>query len=1258
MNTTKRVILMFLSFFLITTSSAQNAKWLSIGSLKNFYQDIGCEPEEYYGKEQQFGYCWPSFYSLQDMQASKGMWIGVRNFNDPIAGQTFDYKVVHCGPRPRIDIPDKEFMPVEIKLVGKHPHPEVYVDGVDATDLKYLDIVDLYNPDLPSDRMILNKVNTSVGITVTRKIYAFSSPGFDNFHIHEYVFKNTGICNKDGTIIHNQTLEDVYFHWQYHFAISKQGTVEGSRIDWLGNPGWGTIRDMRWGRNTMNESIGENPSNPRITPVYPSTSLLYKFNFGKDETDDFGNTIRGFYSWHGRHSQTTYDNIGSPNVLGYMPDGRLGATQFTGVVTLHADTDVNNKYDEQNQPSTSVKIEFTDPATVNNDQYDATRMQSEYERYCAYGYNQYSQAEEVCDGYADISANVGGGGFSQVVAYGPYTLAPGDSIRIVFAECADGIDKQLGYEVGRQWYDCVVNGNSLSVEMPDPSDPDHSIISTTINSQTSASDFKNSWVYTGKDSLVNTFNKAINTWHNDLDITDFTPPPPPEEFHVISAKDKIIIYWANNAESHPRFSGYRIYRAENDVEGIYSLIYDCSVSDPSGISNTYFDQAIDDSTDYFYYIASYDDGSTNNGESLYSNPIWTRTNEPARSIERDYIIGDIYVSTEGNDQNLGTLPTSAFLTINRAIERIIGTSEIQSVIHIAPGIYGSETTGEIYPIQLKHHLIIDGTNKSGCILNADTVQAVFIADNVSDVIIRNLSISEVLSGYGIRLDNSELSLENVCLEEVASSAIRLGDVSNIFLSNVTIRNNGTGIYIADELSIPCFDNNNLCNIYDNDRDIYRSINYQIEPTLLPIVVDTFSVLYPSVYHVYPAKEGFTFSILNAKHQQYRKDIYVSPIGSNDFSGISEDEPLQTIEAAMRRCISDSLHPRNVYLASGIYNPENQKASLIRINSHVKCIGKDPQTTIFDSVYISLSYVDNINIQNVTIRNCPNYGLSLLCANEIDLKNIVIHDNSKTYTYGSGLCCSYSGSVNVVNCTITQNGDTSSYSSPFGTGISNNSSYLSLINSIVWNNEKTPLSMLNLFLTPYNDITKFTIAYSDIEGADSSIYNVGGELDWLDGNISEDPVFEDPNNDIFTLKDESPCIDAGTPYFTYNDNVLVNYALEEYTGSAPDMGAFDLIYVNELDYSNTSPLKQYRLHQNYPNPFNPTTVIRYEIPKESSVHICIYNLIGQLVQIVEDQHRLVGKHQVLWDASLLSSGVYFYRIQAGDFQQVKKCLLIK
>ncbi len=84
----------------------------------------------------------------------------------------------------------------------------------------------------------------------------------------------------------------------------------------------------------------------------------------------------------------------------------------------------------------------------------------------------------------------------------------------------------------------------------------------------------------------------------------------------------------------------------------------------------------------------------------------------------------------------------------------------------------------------------------------------------------------------------------------------------------------------------------------------------------------------------------------------------------------------------------------------------------------------------------------------------------------------------------------------------------------------------------------------------------------------------------------------------------------------------------------------------------------RLEQNYPNPFNPTTTIRYALPVRSRVRLAVFNPLAQQVAILIDGEVDAGYHEVTFDASSLASGVYFYRLQTGDFVQTLKLCLIR
>jgi hypothetical protein len=94
-----------------------------------------------------------------------------------------------------------------------------------------------------------------------------------------------------------------------------------------------------------------------------------------------------------------------------------------------------------------------------------------------------------------------------------------------------------------------------------------------------------------------------------------------------------------------------------------------------------------------------------------------------------------------------------------------------------------------------------------------------------------------------------------------------------------------------------------------------------------------------------------------------------------------------------------------------------------------------------------------------------------------------------------------------------------------------------------------------------------------------------------------------------------------------------------------------------EVSGNLPSK-FSLEQNYPNPFNPRTIINYELPITNDVDLSIYNLTGQKVATLVNESQRAGRHQVEWDASGFASGVYYCRIEAGEFVEVKKMVLLR
>ena len=118
------------------------------------------------------------------------------------------------------------------------------------------------------------------------------------------------------------------------------------------------------------------------------------------------------------------------------------------------------------------------------------------------------------------------------------------------------------------------------------------------------------------------------------------------------------------------------------------------------------------------------------------------------------------------------------------------------------------------------------------------------------------------------------------------------------------------------------------------------------------------------------------------------------------------------------------------------------------------------------------------------------------------------------------------------------------------------------------------------------------------------------------------------------------------------------------GGFPNVGS--KFFVDDLSWSNTSDVmelgngipNEFALMQNYPNPFNPSTKIRYSLPEVSFASITIYDMLGNEVATLINDEQAAGSYEVDFNATGLSSGMYFYKLQAGSFIETKKMLLLK
>ena len=99
-------------------------------------------------------------------------------------------------------------------------------------------------------------------------------------------------------------------------------------------------------------------------------------------------------------------------------------------------------------------------------------------------------------------------------------------------------------------------------------------------------------------------------------------------------------------------------------------------------------------------------------------------------------------------------------------------------------------------------------------------------------------------------------------------------------------------------------------------------------------------------------------------------------------------------------------------------------------------------------------------------------------------------------------------------------------------------------------------------------------------------------------------------------------------------------------------------ITEVENERNEIPTQFSLTQNYPNPFNPSTKIRYSVPQSSNVKIKVFDILGNEIETLVNEEKLVGTYEITWSAQSLPSGVYFYKMQADGFVEAKKIILLR
>lgn len=661
-----------------------STKWLAVGNFQHPYLSGGAEPEGLAGT---VIWHWPGIKPGTGNSRWKALWISTRNFEDE-TGKEWPVRTSHIGPR---ILGIGEMFDIKNDLIARFEPPEVTVDGLE-TFLRPA-IVDDVDPSISADRIVDNVVNSSVGITMQRKAQQFSQEFHEDYHLIEYTFTNTGNVDGDPDIeLPDQTLEDVYFVFNDH------ATVNSPAGAWDNSAG-GII----WGQYTMNDAVGEG-------------------------IHDYGVDMRAQFSWLGfiPGRSNTFNTMGNPMWFEHWDYsvsgdtlGRLGGAQMVGTVTIHADGEAHpageELPDDRDQPRLMSYMEHNwAQMTTGNDHNNLSKMQAERDYiehgadYSSIGYDNESQRVTPTHAYlvepdgdfinttGDPSLGVSGG-WAYVNGYGPYTMEPGEEVKIVVAEGVQGLSEKARWEIGRRY---KLAGADDSLKIAFDANGDGEIDPATEEM------VKNRWVMTTRDSLFKLFEGAIENYQSGYDIP--RPPLPPRRFDVTSGTDEIRLEWEAN-ESPPH--GWEIWRAQKAYHGIVTAlrvgddgkaIPDSSrayqkIADLDPSETSYTDTEVDRGSSYFYYLQAVGDvnenpiANTPTGERMKSSRYYTQTYEPAflkrppggsmeaiRAVPNPYNLAsdtDVRFGDQENKLAFYGLPGEATIRIYTEIGELVETIE-------------------------------------------------------------------------------------------------------------------------------------------------------------------------------------------------------------------------------------------------------------------------------------------------------------------------------------------------------------------------------------------------------------------------------------------------------------------------------------------------------------------------------------------------------------------------------------------------------
>ncbi|HPR18283.1 MAG TPA: hypothetical protein PLD62_08550, partial [Candidatus Cloacimonadota bacterium] len=292
---------------------------------------------------------------------------------------------------------------------------------------------------------------------------------------------------------------------------------------------------------------------------------------------------------------------------------------------------------------------------------------------------------------------------------------------------------------------------------------------------------------------------------------------------------------------------------------------------------------------------------------------------------------------------------------------------------------------------------------------------------------------DYFNGGGLYVTNSNFDITNCMITENESE-----NSGGMSLQNSIAYLSGTIICYNHSLDHGCitlyddseiyFDEDNLCSVYLNTA--ITGNDFWINGfNNLNIVLNKFTVMEPDVHQIKMVHgEDYSFSCLQAAVEPSESDLYVAPWGDNNNSGLNENEPMQSIALALTRIEADSLHPRTIHLADGVYSTSsNDQHFPLNLKSYVSLIGASEAGTILDGdgAYGFMAAFDEekeITLKNFTCQNGylrENYNFIWFYENTTaNIENLTIKDCTSLIGRTSAIVCTYfGGAYTLKNITI-------------------------------------------------------------------------------------------------------------------------------------------------------------------------------------------------------------------------------------------------